>query len=403
MCQLTFINTKSSLTNSALLFGILFENTSGVNNKDGFGVYTRGITYRSANVPSKLLNFGTAVARGQVTRSPVLAHVRHATGHGAAKLLGKEYSHPFESEDLIFAHNGTLELNNDDDNKIFKDTKVIDSQKFLTILQQFYSEKRKGKKPGLNDIVAALKKSMEKFTGKFAFLIYEKKLNRYIAVRGKTAKLHIARLDKGYIINTDEDDLKWGIIQASNFLQISNNISIDCVGEVKELDAETIYILGQDCEKKIGEITENVKVYVCPATGHGRYSNYGWPSEYREQRQPPLITPSNNQPTLARKITQFGRRNLMNPVEIDHLLRFGIGIGLTDISSEDDDIIKEFLTEAEIYNSAKKKELWKLIDRDISTEYLYETKKIQFPYFMNGTFELENILKGLLDGVHTWI
>jgi hypothetical protein len=103
---------------------------------------------------------------------------------------------------------------------------------------------------------------MSGYTGKFAFLIYEKKTGKYFAARGSsatlfTSELSIKDLKIGYVINTEEEGLSWGLVRTKN---IFNVMGYDLrYTKPEKLPECKIFELG-DSIKEIGDIKENRKV-----------------------------------------------------------------------------------------------------------------------------------------------
>ena len=178
MCQLTYINCDDTQLQKTILYLLLYNNSS-LNNKDGFGFFIQG-TNTIIRSPNDFTNSNIRSSLHSITtKNPIMAHVRSAFSGIGGKQLGIEFNHPFDGNFFILEHNGVLQYK-DTEREVPKDK--IDSQIFLQELDKAYEMD--------TDVIRALQTTMELFTGKFAFIIFNKSSNKYYAVRGKTADLH---------------------------------------------------------------------------------------------------------------------------------------------------------------------------------------------------------------------
>jgi len=277
MCELTFVNTHRSDLNRIDVMHQLLENTK-TDNKDGWGMFTvaEGVLKTSV-IPWTTKSLGSLI-RHTVTEQPVLLHVRSASVGTVVKV---EFNHPFETSNLVLAHNGTLKPRKE--NEEYKDK--LDSEVFLLELDKAYLAETET--TGDAKLVKILKSTMSNFTGKFAFLIYDKVTGIWYAVRGKTADLHLSyildpKADNailGYVINTVKDDLEKALDASVEFLHLLNRPTIPLWSEIEALKEETIYRLDTTAVEIIGEVKQNIPVYastVLPAVGERVWSRSGY-------------------------------------------------------------------------------------------------------------------------------
>lgn len=260
MCQLTFTNLGSAIFNSNYLVIQSFINTR-TDHKDGFGIFSDAIGLKKTIVaPSNCTNLGTFI--GKLDKEPVISHVRKATYTNNVKTVSEDKSHPFETDKLVLAHNGTLELksNSEFSKGDYKD--LIDSEIFLKVLDSFYD--------GKVTMLEALEKAYREFNGKFAFLIYSKLTKEFFVARGETAKLHkrsvtIGGKSIGFVVNTDKDDLDDAFLLFRN-LMLLKGVKIDWVENTVELEQNSVFRLDKKSNDlvRIGALVETKK-YV-PAT-----------------------------------------------------------------------------------------------------------------------------------------
>ena len=226
MCQLTVVNTKNKELNAVL--GTFLANINSLQNRDGFGAIVDGVVYKSEAPGFHLTNLLETFR----TDTKILIHVRRASSNNANR---EKKQHPFKAGRYLLMHNGSL-------------TPLGKSVPSTMIDSEFFASEL-GKAEGKN-IVEKLEKTLKDFVGKFAFLIYDTKTGESYAVRGRTADLHIVSVNGGYIVNTEEDTLAAALVLAKNFYP-------DLVyGEIKALDTESVYFLGDSEVKKIGAVKE---------------------------------------------------------------------------------------------------------------------------------------------------
>lgn len=231
MCQLTVVNLKDKNLNAVL--GTFLANINSLQNRDGFGAIVNGTVYKSEFAGCELTNLLEIFS----TDKKILIHVRRASRNNVNR---ENKQHPFKAGEYLLMHNGSLTPLA----KNIPDT-MIDSEFFASEL---------GKANG-KTIVDKLSNTISYFFGKFAFLIYDTKTSKSYAVRDRIAELHFVRVNDGYIINTEKDTLSAALILAKNFYPDL------AIGEIKLLDSETVYLLGDSDIKAIGKIKETLSNY----------------------------------------------------------------------------------------------------------------------------------------------
>lgn len=272
MCQLTFINLHDPKLNKLYLMSQAFANTIK-DHRDGFGFfYPPDTLKKTAIAPFNCINLGKFI---EIDNSnPIIAHVRKATAYGTFREVSDKKSHPFKLDNLILAHNGTLELNYNSEYYLEKFDGKIDTEVFLEILSRVYK---------LNpDLPEALIKAYEHFTGKFAFMIHDGK--DFYIVRGNTADLHFLEIKDenkkviGFVVNTDKESLVSGLLLFRNYLQFTGGNIHWNSEEIKELEKNSIFKVVGDSLEKVGTIEEKAKEIRSTVTTYGGgYANRNLP------------------------------------------------------------------------------------------------------------------------------
>lgn len=246
MCQLSYVNFNDKDLNIQFTVAASFMGAREGPHKDGFGFRYGNQVWKSVHPAHRLLDFGWALGRNITDNSGIMSHIRW----GNKPAIAQEFSHPFAGNRLIFAHNGTLTLK---EGEMPKD--ITDSQFFLSEL-----EKELGNK---NTFIKSIQKVMERFYGKFAFLIWDTKTNTQYICRGKTAELHIltylGQLGKpiGYAINTNPITLTDALIITKNGYEAYNDVYLDFGNSTHLLDEDSIYIARKDHIEKKDVLVEN--------------------------------------------------------------------------------------------------------------------------------------------------
>lgn len=273
MCQLTFTNLHNQELNRYYVLSQSLINTL-TDHQDGFGYFTKDkdnnpFLWKMKTAPTNCTNLGQHLI--EINKNPVLSHVRKATFTNGFKVIGIEQSHPFETDNLVLAHNGMLELR--EESEFIKNdwNDKIDSQIFLHVLDHYHTLYE-------GDMVSALQMAYTNFYGKFAFLIYDKRLDLYYIARGN-AKLFTKEIKRdgkriGFVVNTQRESLIGGTLFLRNYIQL-RNMNMDWDEEITELKENTIYFLSPKTDQLtiIGEVKEESKPVKVVSTG-GEAKNF---------------------------------------------------------------------------------------------------------------------------------
>jgi len=282
MCQLTLFYLAGDKRVSDIL-SLMILNQISVNSKagnpDGFGIYSpyNNKLFKQASPPETLYNLGGFIKElfpKQVLSVTGMAHVRKATPSLVQKLVSRENCHPFVGKRFVLMHNGSLDLV-DEKNKDKKLEKLIDSAIFHSFL-----EKEAETTDNFKDVFNT---TMNKFYGKFAFLICDKLYSKLYAAVGISADLHYTKLifesfDKGknnvlngFVINTSKIELDNGLCAISSMLSATHDINISWNDSIKiePLTANSIFDITEHIDKNefekppvvLEKTKENYKTY----------------------------------------------------------------------------------------------------------------------------------------------
>jgi predicted glutamine amidotransferase len=391
MCQLIFVNTGNLILNKLAITTQLITDAKD-SHKDGWGFYTPTGGLRKTQLAASLTtNVGVLIDENVKTSEPIIGHVRNASTSYGYKSVTPENSHPFQTDKLVLAHNGTLEFK---DEKLMRDVKyleMIDSEIFLTRLSDIYI-------PESMELRDALKSCMEEFCGKFAFLIYDKIKKDHYIVRGLTSTLFRYDLIKqdtkeyqGFIINTEEKSLLDGFFLFNNYSQLFGSRFIYDSKTVKSLDTESIYKLEGDEIRKLDSITETKKVIKSYPTTY-----LGWVGQdennykFSNQRVP-LSEVENMVDILDTFIITFK----IDISYLDEIFVFLFGSGILGITKENlDYFIKVIIPKfEEICRKSEYKVIkeWDKLKKEPNLLKFTAEKDIQFPYLFENYLILREI------------
>ena len=371
MCQLTFTNLHSAELNKLFLLNISFANTF-IEHKDGFGFFTApDHLYKTKVSPSSCINLSSVLTK--ITKNPVMSHVRKASF--GLKEISDEKAHPFKTERLVLAHNGTLDLKSDSGYKKADFPSKIDTEIFLDILDEEYKK--------TDTMVGAIKETYSNFTGKFAFLIYEYKTGDYYIARGETAKLHQVEIKKdgeriGFVINTQKDTLITGLILFNNNAYLKG-IKLDWIEDgIKELDESSIYRFNKESDslEKVGEIKEEKKEVVVVSETNwvtGGYQNYSQKKEFYFDNK-----------NIKRLFDVCDYWGLTLRV-MDELMYLTIGVPILGCTEKDLSYFLEDVFPDLVENGGHKnmvKEWKKTRNKEFAEFYIHQKAELEFPYFL---------------------
>lgn len=393
MCQLTFINTNNKELNKKLLLNQYLVNTV-VSHRDGWGFFNKekGL-FKTKFHPWETTNIGEIISERIKNSEPILAHVRLATATNKVKEVCDENSHPFETKDFVVAHNGTF------DGDILSEEKFkekIDSEIFTILLQEAYD-----KNPKLSIIKLLEKAYSDNLTGKFAFLIYFKPVNKYYIIRGRTAMLHKADISEydpetekqkriGFIVNTDKEDIQRAFQFAFKNHQLESGKEFR-ITEPELLKMNTVYQVINDHIQEIGNLTEKDKVVARPATNYENNEyyqglNYGGRGRHNYQNRQSTYL-SSPEEFLTNLYDLYG----LGIQEIDLLFLEITGLPLIGATREEFKVFEEMIEPFLDLHTEHKGNLWrKLTERIFNKMEAYEYFQLQFPYFVNEVSTLNN-------------
>jgi len=381
MCQLTLIHTNTTYNRNILIPQLILNAEDG--NKDGVGFYSKETLWKDGISANTIINLGSIVKK-HVINNPVMGHVRLASANNGVKTISRDYSHPFDGATTVLEHNGSLKLKDPKDLTDEETKGLIDSQIF-----QLYLEKIRDTSEN-KDIEYILPLVMNKFYGKFAFIIYDKLTKDFYVVRGKTADLQKTditikvkdKINKGVVVNTSEKTLFINLLQIQNLLQLYG-VEFE-FGDINALKPETIFLLKDDNLTEVGTIKENsYPVQSAAIIKSGRnynqttyYSNFNSKNSLEEQEY--------------KLVYDFLSENNLNVHEFDQIVFGLLGKSLLDIDDEDlDVIIYHIIPVIRERNNKVKIQLWDGIKKIHKTREFYE--ELQFPYMMNSGKQIKEI------------
>lgn len=394
MCQLTFVNVGNRNIAKLLLMNQMLANSSTIN-KDGYGIFQEeGLLFKSEKTPQDIINFGTTINDVVLNNKPILGHVRQATiqtGKKEKEII-KKNSHPFEYPFLILAHNGSLEIEEKNLEVKFKKRieGKIDSEIFAMVLNDHYSKNLD--KP----FVEVFNEVNGKFTGKFAFIIYNKYENKWYIVRGLQAKLHITYLTEeekqiGYIVNTEEKSLENSLNYSLNLIQLVYNRNIT-YSKPELLDFETIFEVKRDNLYNIGKTKEVIKYSYQSNFYQGNNRHY----EHSGRNSGIVVFPQIED--LGKKEAEFILNTMidfsLSPEELDRMFLINLNTGLNRFTKDDFEIFADTIVPIiEEKFDVEKSKVWRKITSKCysSVITIYNNYNLLFPYFYNDIKTLEKI------------
>ena len=375
MCQLIFcnINNRNFLRKYTLFQAIIDSNGR---HDDGYGHYYEGGNVLRTKIAAKnISNLGDLLS--DVNKTKIMAHCRDASIGVPVEDI---YSHPFESNNFILAHNGALNVR---DGIILEKTSLSDSENFLFVLDKVYEKDNK------KDVPKAISNAMKNFHGTFAFLIYEKKTKLFYAVRGKTKTLFTSEITidntKGYVINTEKDSLDQCTTIVKKLMELDKtNIEIS---DSKVLEAEKIYLLGETI-KEVGTIKEtSAPVYIGWV---GRNRSTTLPANNTIKKGIDFVPPLPiNVSKLFDVIEEWLWLHNLSLRDLDLALFTKYGTTKLSCSEGELEDIFEILKSAVNITDATSAKVFKFIrEWGQLSSYFYIDYKLQFPYFINTDLDV---------------
>jgi len=409
MCQLSFIHIPGDNDLEKTLLSVQFLINSRITHTDGWGYYTNNKLFKSKLNASLTSNLGDLINKDIIGDEPIIAHVRAAS---AGTKVKRENSHPFETKDFILAHNGTLGFRRKEfeeeweklGEKENKYKEMIDSEIFVNVLQQDYTANPDKTFPVI------IKDTMEKFFGKFAFLVYVKPENTFYVVRGRSATLWASQVlikEKavGILINTEKSDLERSmdlVKQASDALK-KNDLDFS---EPEAVDAEKTFIYVQDTFELIEmeEISQNYTAITTTKTaGRQGFNNYDHYYNSRDSRHvnrgmhgiyydddymnldDDEFTKDIETISTFMNIVGFGTKDL------ERICHYVFGNSLLEMADAEWEILSnDVIPSLKLFYTPHKGSLWSNFCNEGLVYKFYNLKDVQYPYFLNEPTVLTN-------------
>jgi hypothetical protein len=300
-------------------------------------------------------------------------------------------AHPFEGVRFALAHNGRLWEEGESYTSAEGNVKS-DSLRFLEELEA------KAAAHPEEPVDSLLRKAMEKFSGKFAFLILDKQTGEFYAARGTIAKLHIAKVYKkyswatnekqetflecdeqlGYLIATEKATLE---MASSIITQVAQSLyeGLHIFTEVEEIPRDSVYLLEQLDIKKIGAIEETEKPFV-------------WGGGNVGASRTPRVDVSKREWLLLDKLNVFSDQYLLSITDLDVIFYQLYGVGFSRLCIDDlEDFVKNKIPKLSV-----PKKLRKSVKKALGTSgiplFIYKKFGAQFPWTLNEKAKIEQLV-----------
>lgn len=393
MCQLTLYNfhedfdindkeVKKALIN--LLYITSVENAR--EHGDGHGVAVFNTKTKKDVVIKTKRNGITGDAIVQLDKlniplgNQIIFHVRKASVKYKADDLLDANAHPFEGENFILAHNGTLTGKH-----ITAETSKtkIDSAIFHEQLEKNWTEAEKD-----DTMLSVLQKTYDDFAGKMALLFKHKKTGKVYAVRNTRADLHKTDIFYkgkvvGYVINTEE--MPFYLI--NNLAIRFSGFTFDLSEDPKNIETLALFEVQDKDLLKLGDIKNTVTTHT--TTTHNR--NYA----ARERRKSGVTSAGIKLDWLVNDFIDTTRLSIP---EVNLLFTL-YGYPLPYIKNKEDyergeKKIKELF--GKHYRKEKKLIVEEIMKAGVSLQEFHQT--FQFPYFILSTKELTAIKEEIVNG-----
>lgn len=391
MCELIFVSLKNRSLNQKALYSLLYMDSH--DNPHGTGWFQESKGIQKTDLPGfNILNLGSMLSQSVVGTSPVMAHVRLASK--GVKVEQKNV-HPFEGEHFVLAHNGTLWEKNEKVVQVYGvDSRDSDSLRFLTELEKNYDAEK--------SMVEMVDKTMENFSGKFAFLIFNKVTKKYYAFRGKTADLHYVYVKDsatgetlGYIVNTQKKDLELSENLFTNIVQVSSATRIE-FGKIEEFPVETAWELTEKEPVKIGEVKQREAVTTSnflPAVTTGATTTNT--TNYRTVLEVTKLSKNSTAEEKMYYVANWMRSQCLSPEDLE-IISFGVlGITLAEFSIEDLNMfINDVIPQLSIVGKKVRKQVQKKFRLRIPHSF-FNKYNIGFPIGVNTPSQIQRFLSSV--------
>ena len=250
MCQISLIDFDDARLSRFAVRPLTEINTLGVgasSNNDGFGYvcFTNlDKIYKTKNSAQSWWQDHTQEFRKRHRNTNGIYHVRACSVSQRTK-TEEEHSHPFNTDNLVLVHNGTLSeryaSDNRDEFKELIDNKLIDSANFLLSLDYIVENDDAHACLTAENIHA----SIDEWNGSFVFLMADKRNPKsiYLATDDEKhlhrATFRIGKKKVGMIINTMKFELRY---VCELIVSYAEALDIKLSFEIEEFDEDKIWI-----------------------------------------------------------------------------------------------------------------------------------------------------------------
>ena len=386
MCQLTYVNLQDKVLNAHAVF--LLTTIGSEKHDDGTGIILADNSiWKTKIAAEKILNLGDILSKYITNKKPIPAHIRWAT-YGIA--VNDENAHPFIGKHFILMHNGTLLPKVEE--KKNKDVDS-DSKQFLDSLDKALDDNPAG------SFEEIFNKAMQKYAGKFAFIIRNKDTSTDYIIRGKTADLYIAYVEekgvrRGYVINTSKDLLTVSIRLLSGMIKISHNLDLTMT-EPELLKNETIYKATKVGIEVVGTTKEYEVIKPVQIVQQSGFMRLGsaTPSYVAEK------TGTEKMLKLVNRIYDFTKEHLLQPIDIQRIFLLTMGLSLLEANEEDFAVLVDYVIPKISASKNTKKKIAKLLagKTNVMPDDIYTVGNLEYPWMVNDSSQvitaLEKVLK----------
>ena len=384
MCEISFCNTNDTLVNT--LLGHQLAIIGSKSHSDGVGYIKNNEEVWKTHLKASVINnFGSIMSKMITNNDPLALHIRSAT---RGIKVTSENAHPFVGKHYILMHNGTLILKDARDVAINTDVDS-DSLEFLMKLDEIKDSNVDW------DFSKIFSTAMEKYAGKFAFVIREKETGTNFIVRGRTAELWISYLSKtekgtpvGYVINTNKDTLLAAKLVVNNILPLVERKALFFT-EPELLEAESMFIAQKLKVKKCGVARENVYVKVINNPTNSYPYNKGVvvsKVKYNGSQGTKVV----NQESVrilkaARKIYEFLSAHHLTLLDFQMLVQFVGGVSVLELNEQDIDFFIAQIIPVLSASKKTRKEVGAIIKDKWNKEFpheVYSEKGLEYPWML---------------------
>ena len=409
MCQLTLIHGRSDL--ARVLLPNLTLSNSVDNNKDGHGYFViPTMIWRTIDPGNRIVfedEYHDSLREyiGDQKQVAIISHVRSAS-YKFKDMLDVEHTHPFQCDNLVLMHNGTLVPK---DKKLEIDN-TIDSYWFTKHLASVVGEEMLTPEH--------IAEAMEDFIGKFAlFIVDMKQPEKIFIAKGRIATLYETTIVDGRnkilarVINTSKQNLQYSSLPMYWRAFKSTSLKIN---EPEELDDESIYIY--DIKKSeliksdvaIEEETSTAVTVIHDGRfmGQGAYSDYDQWSGANNYGAPKTLD------SMIDKISDMAFKMKLKFTDVNLLFGIVCGSSIMFADKMDVEIFHKFMNLLmDEYDNRVGKKLpnWTIIQQAFYNEFphgtgleIYEKTNLNFPWFLQSGSRIKNVSTRIKAGSFNW-